>query len=152
MTTTSRNPVCQTCGGEINQREQYWVDTHDTSAGPYFHLTDECWPGDPDLRYPHANYVMPHPAPELSDRQFDVAQRAAHLFLTPVREGRVDDDVAPQFHALAQEIAEGWCLEETPELTVDRVWTTLDNLERAKAQETSAHHDALAGGGIVSVC
>ena len=63
---------CHACAQEIT-REQHFVDTHQTRDGPYFHLTDECWAGDPHLRYPHANAVAPEPASQLTEREADLA-------------------------------------------------------------------------------
>ena len=144
------NKTCAECQDPIDEFTQYWVDTHTANEdGPYFHLRDECWDGDPGHKYPHSNGVIPYREPQLSPEQAAIANAAADLWMLPVRDGVVSKpEHIANFEATADDIREGWCLQDTAEATVDHVFVVLQRLQAMRKAETERYQEAMAAGEV----
>ena len=148
--------VCATCQEEIDVTTQCWVDTHvPNQDGPYFHMNDECWDGDPHYKYPRHNGVMASGPPlALTARERRVADQAADLWIEIAHQ--VPEGSNPVFiemmEGTANEIRKGWCLEETVGGTIDRVCFALRNIADMRERQDARHHAVLAGSGFTAGC
>ena len=147
--------ICSSCGSSIDTATEYWVDTHTPQEnGPYFHLRDECWDGDPHFKYPYRNGVMPHREPVLTAEEQRVANEAADLWLKILDDNPhgIAPKVIQDMRDTAEDIRKGWCREATASATIDRVCDTLRRIAYMHALKEQRYHNALAGGGVTADC